>query len=211
MITLVDYWWENHRSGSLSKLESSHTDHVEIIRDNCDIGFHLLSNIRNYLFYAQEFAKKCPVETNLWHPATGKNLKKRDNQNVILGRGRDCFGTPSGIASDIYFLDDCFKAALGSVLNWKGKQAGAAVGRVNQGHLGLTLRTSPPPHPPPPSSASVAYLAWKRRSCAVSVQCHPVFAQNTLGGCSECAHFWNRWTRLDYRGGKNGLMIERDL
>ena len=42
----------------LSTLESSHTDHVEIIRDNCDIGFHLLSNIPIYLFYAQEFAKK---------------------------------------------------------------------------------------------------------------------------------------------------------
>ena len=26
------------------------------------------------------------------------------------------FGSPSGIASDIYFLADCFKAVLGSVL-----------------------------------------------------------------------------------------------
>ena len=169
MRTLVDYWWENHRSGSLSKLESSHTDHVEIIWDNCDIGFHLLSNIRNYLFYAQEFAKKCPVETNLWHPATGKNLKKRDNQNVILGRGSDCFGTPSGIASDIYFLDDCFKAALGSVLNWKGKQAGAAAVPVIRAIWVQPIHIAPTQHFAPSSRAPL--LIWRENVALVLAAC----------------------------------------
>ena len=71
----------------LSTLESSHTDHVEIIRDNCDIGFHLLSNIPNYLFYAQEFAKKISsrqiCDTTRPHPP-GKDWKKRKHRNIIF-------------------------------------------------------------------------------------------------------------------------------
>ena len=79
-----ELWWEHQKSGSLSILESSHTDHVEIIQDNCDIGFHVLSNIPNYLFYALEFAKNVPAATNLWHPDVENFLWKSEIRNSIL-------------------------------------------------------------------------------------------------------------------------------
>ena len=79
-----ELWWEHQKSGSLSILESSHTDHVEIIQDNCDIGFHVLSNIPNYLFYALEFAKNVPAATNFWHPDVGNFLWKSEIRNSIL-------------------------------------------------------------------------------------------------------------------------------
>ena len=79
-----ELWWEHQKSKSLSILGSSHTDHVEIIQDNCDIGFHVLSNIPNYLFYALEFAKNVPAATNLWHPDVGNFLWKSEIRNSIL-------------------------------------------------------------------------------------------------------------------------------
>ena len=154
--------------------------------------------------------KNVPGATNLWHPASGNSLKKRYHQNITLGW--DCFGTPSGIASDIYFLADCFKAALGSVLTWKGKQAGAAVGRLNQGHLDSTPCTYTPPCLPP----LAPLLIWRENVALELPACSVTqFLPKTLWLAALAApdvHIFGTgellWIIVEE---KAGLMFERDL
>ena len=171
----ADYWWENQKSGSFSILESSHTDHVEIIQDNCDISFHLLSNIRNYLFYVQEFAKKCSSRDKF---VTADPRERSEWWNLRWRLFWIAFCHPF---SHLLFGRQLFESSA----QLKRKTSRISCCPCNQGHLGSTH-----PHCTYTAlrslfSGSVAYLAWKRRSCAGSLQCHPVFAQNTLGGSSD--------------------------
>ena len=142
-----ELWWEHQKSGSLSILESSHTDHVEIIQDNCDIGFHVLSNIPNYLFYALEFAKNVPAATNLWHPDVGNFLWKSEIRNTLVWNTTLFWSAfwhrlqhllfvwlfqRSTLEEDLCSVGFCLIVSKqcsrgGSVLSWKGKQAAAAV------------------------------------------------------------------------------------